>query len=248
MGKPKFYAVKNGRTPGIYFNWNDCKQQVEGFPEAKYKSFSSVTDACSYIEAPESPEDSMPQTLADAATPDVPFGPYAFVDGSFNENNGMYGYGGFLDVHGHRYPITGAGSEPELSAMRNVAGEIKGSMAAVMKAEELGIRELTILYDYRGIEEWATGGWKANNPATKAYKEFMDPSNRKVDIVFEKVAAHTGIEGNEMADVMAKSAVGIPLTKSQQRLFERAMATGSRDGILDIPEETGISGEQELET
>ena len=248
MAKQKFYAVKTGRTPGIYFNWSDCKQQVDGFPDAKYKSFSSVTDACSYIEGPESPEDNMPQTLADAAAPDVPSGPYAFVDGSFNENNGMYGYGGFLDVNGHRYPVMGSGSDPELSAMRNVAGEIAGSMAAVTKAEELGLRELTVLYDYKGIEEWATGGWKTNNPATKAYKEFMDPSNRKVDVVFEKVAAHTGIEGNEMADVMAKSAVGIPLTRSQQQLFERAMATGSREGILDIPEEVGVSDEQELET
>ena len=121
-------------------------------------------------------------------------------------------------------------------------------MAAVSKAEELGVRELTILYDYMGIEQWATGKWKTNNPATQAYKDFMNPDHRKVDIKFEKVAAHTGIEGNEMADVMAKSAVGIPLTKSQQQLFERAMAAGSREGILEIPVEANISSEAELET
>ena len=67
----------------------------------------------------------MPQTLADAAATGVPSGAYAFVDGSFNENNGLYGYGGFLDVHGRRYPIIGSGNDPELSAMRNVAGEIE---------------------------------------------------------------------------------------------------------------------------
>ena len=248
MAKQKFYAVKIGRTPGIYFNWTDCKQQVDGFPQAEYKSFGSVTDAYAFIEGSKNPQDDMPQPLADAASTDVPLGSYAFVDGSFNENNGLYGYGGFLDVHGRRYPIMGSGNDPELSAMRNVAGEIRGSMAAVLKAEELGIRELTILYDYMGIEQWATGGWKTNNPATQAYKEFMSPDNRKVDIRFEKVAAHTGIEGNEMADVMAKSSVGIPLTKSQQQLFERAMVAGSREGILDIPAEVNISSESELET
>lgn len=245
--KQKFYAVKIGRTPGIYFNWSDCKQQVDGFPDAKYRSFSSVTDACSYIEAPESPEDNIPQTLADAVQPkDIPNGPYAFVDGSFNEKTGVYGYGGFLDVNGRRYPVMGSGNESDLSTMRNVAGEIAGSMAAVKKAEELGLREITMLYDYRGIEEWATGGWKANNSATQAYKDFMNPSQRKVHVVFEKVAAHTGIEGNEMADVMAKTSVGIPLTKSQQKLFEQAMEMGVRDGISGIDVEVGQSSEMEM--
>ena len=247
MAKQKFYAVKTGRTPGIYFNWSDCNQQVNGFSQAEYKSFGNVTDALSYIEGLESPQDSMPQTDKDAAPPkDVPDGPYAFVDGSFNEKTGTYGYGGFLDVNGRRYPVMGSGNEAELSAMRNVAGEIAGSMAAVRKAEELGLREITMLYDYRGIEEWATGGWKTNNPATQAYKDFMNPSQRKVHVIFEKVAAHTGIEGNEMADVMAKNSVGIPLTKSQQKLFDQAMNIGTREGIPGVSVESANTEEPEM--
>ena len=27
----KYYAVKKGKVPGIYFNWNDCKAMVEGY-------------------------------------------------------------------------------------------------------------------------------------------------------------------------------------------------------------------------
>jgi ribonuclease HI len=130
--------------------------------------------------------------------------------------------------------------------MRNVAGEIAGSMAAVRKAEELGLREITMLYDYRGIEEWATGGWKTNNPATQAYKDFMNPSQRKVHVIFEKVAAHTGIEGNEMADVMAKNSVGIPLTKSQQKLFDQAMNIGTREGIPGVSVESANTEEPEM--
>lgn len=234
MAKQKFYAVKTGRTPGIYFTWDDCHKQVEGFPHAAYKSFSTITDACAYIESPKSPQDVMPQTLEAAATPDVPEGPYAFVDGSFNGETGVYGYGGFLNVRGRKYPLMGSGSEPELSAMRNVAGEISGSMAAVRKAEELGLRELTILYDYKGIEEWASGHWKTNTDPTRMYKDFMNSDERKVHVVFEKVEAHTGIEGNEMADVMAKSAVGIPLTKSQKVLFDKALRAGVRDGVGSV--------------
>lgn len=43
--KRKFYVVWEGRSPGIYDNWEDCHEQIDGFPGAKYKSFESQTEA-----------------------------------------------------------------------------------------------------------------------------------------------------------------------------------------------------------
>ena len=93
--------------------------------------------------------------------------------------------------------------------MRNVAGEILGSMAAVEKAIELGLKELVIYYDYMGIEMWATGGWKRNKAGTIAYYEFMQRVRNQITITFQKVKGHSGVAGNEEADRLAKEAVGI---------------------------------------
>jgi len=41
----KFYVVWQGRTPGIYTDWNSCKQQVDKFAGAKYKSFPTMVEA-----------------------------------------------------------------------------------------------------------------------------------------------------------------------------------------------------------
>lgn len=41
----KFYVVWQGRTPGIYDNWTDCKAQIDGFPDARYKGFPSMGEA-----------------------------------------------------------------------------------------------------------------------------------------------------------------------------------------------------------
>lgn len=41
----KFYTVWEGRRPGVYNTWDECKRQVEGFPGAKYRSFTSRRDA-----------------------------------------------------------------------------------------------------------------------------------------------------------------------------------------------------------
>lgn len=45
MKKQKFYVVWNGVNPGIYDRWNDCKLQIEGYTNAKYKSFESLAEA-----------------------------------------------------------------------------------------------------------------------------------------------------------------------------------------------------------
>ncbi len=39
--KTKFYVVWQGAQKGIFDNWNDCKAQVEGQKQAKYKSFET---------------------------------------------------------------------------------------------------------------------------------------------------------------------------------------------------------------
>ena len=41
----KYYVVWEGQRPGIYDNWNDCKVQTAGYPNARYKSFKSRADA-----------------------------------------------------------------------------------------------------------------------------------------------------------------------------------------------------------
>ncbi len=45
MAKQKFYVVWEGHKPGVYKTWDDCKKQVDGFPQAKYKSFESAAEA-----------------------------------------------------------------------------------------------------------------------------------------------------------------------------------------------------------
>lgn len=40
----KYYAVKKGKVPGIYLNWNDCKAMVDDIG-AVYKSFKTIEEA-----------------------------------------------------------------------------------------------------------------------------------------------------------------------------------------------------------
>ena len=76
-------------------------------------------------------------------------------------------------------------------------------------AVEHGYQAVTIYYDYEGIEKWANGIWKANKPGTKRYQAFIAQKREDINIFFKKVAAHTGVEYNELADQLAKEALGL---------------------------------------
>ncbi len=45
MAKGKFYVVWKGRQTGIFADWETCKAQVNGFPEAQYKAFETRLEA-----------------------------------------------------------------------------------------------------------------------------------------------------------------------------------------------------------
>lgn len=41
----KYYVVWVGRQPGVYAAWEACKQQVEGYPQARYRAFATRGEA-----------------------------------------------------------------------------------------------------------------------------------------------------------------------------------------------------------
>lgn len=204
----KYYAVKKGKVPGIYLSWNDCKAMVDGYQGAVYKSFKTIEEAEKFITG-EKIISGMKASGKNTSESGETCSTYAFVDGSFNKGTHTYGYGGFLVTDNEKYVLQGADNDAEMATMRNVAGEIKGAEAAVKKAIELGIKELVIYYDYMGIEMWATGAWKRNKAGTIAYHDYIMSVREQIKLTFVKVKGHSGVEGNEEADKLAKQAVGI---------------------------------------
>ena len=44
-----YYAVKVGHHPGIYTNWNDCKQSITGYSNPVFRKFGTIEEAQNFI-------------------------------------------------------------------------------------------------------------------------------------------------------------------------------------------------------
>ena len=199
----KYYAVRQGRKPGIYETWPACQDQVKGFKNAQFKSFKTREEAQAFLDQ-EGPKE---EVLSDPLDPDTMV---AYVDGSYRAEDASYSFGVVCYFQDQEVEWSGRYRADEASSMRNVAGEICGAMEAMKFAQKKGMRKLILHYDYAGICHWALGDWKRNKVQTQAYHDFYQGCKDKLQVEFVKVEAHTGVQGNERADTLAKEADFIP--------------------------------------
>lgn len=235
-----YYAVKIGENPGIYGSWAECEKQVKGYPNAQFKKWKTREEAEAYINgnSTSTPHGSGVSSLGlGSKTPSFRENKekaelfpaqdgsltaieelfqstktdcIAYVDGSFEKDSGVYGYGVvFIEKNGNIEEYFDSGREESYQSMRNVSGEILGALKATSLAVEKGYSSIAIFHDYQGIASWAKGEWKCNKEKTIEYREKMLSYQKQIKITFHKVLAHSGDYFNERADSLAKQAVGI---------------------------------------
>lgn len=216
MAKKNFYVVVKGVVPGIYKTWAECQKNTSGYPGAIFKGFETKEEADAFFENGRMYEDQKTvkkQGITGEAGCQLRLEQeaeaIAYVDGSYEHSRKEYAYGVVMFYEGKEEHFAAKAAEPDMVSMRNVAGEIEGAKKAMLYCMEKGIKTLDIYYDYEGVEKWCTGVWKANKVGTKRYKEFYDEAKKCVNVRFVKVKGHSGDKYNDLADALAKGALGI---------------------------------------
>lgn len=193
-----FYAVRKGRKLGVFLSWSECEEQVKGFSGAEFKKFDSLVEAEAFAG----------KTLDEDIESEN--GPIFYVDGSFNNRTNRAGYGLVL-LKDNKVIIKDLGTTHphEITSLQNVLGEIKGAIKATDIAIANDYKNITIVYDYFGIEKWAKGQWGAKNEVTKYYQKVMKERMKYIKINFQKVKSHSNNKWNDEADRLAKIGSGI---------------------------------------
>ena len=212
----KYYSVYRGKSglPKILRSWDECKAEVIGCKGAIYKSFKTEKEAIEFLalNAEGKVETKKKSTVKkhEESLELENLGLVVYVDGSFSLEKENYSYGLVAINNGEEvYEDYGAGDDKDAVSLRNVAGEVLGSLKAVEYAIDNGYDQVTIVYDYQGVESWAIGTWKRNKTLTQNYHKVMQEKMKMINIRFIKVKGHSGDKYNDIADKLAKKALGI---------------------------------------
>ncbi|MGQ9609593.1 MAG: RNase H family protein [bacterium] len=124
-----------------------------------------------------------------------------YVDGSCI--NGCVGYG-IVILENEKIIAELSGTVPEnlVQGTNQVAGELFAVKKAIEWCQRNNVKEISIFYDYEGIEKWVSGNWKAKNPVTQEYVDFISKSGIKIH--WYKIHSHTGDPMNERVDRLAR--------------------------------------------
>jgi ribonuclease HI len=136
----------------------------------------------------------------------------AYTDGACSGNPGPGGWGVWLRAGKHEKELCGGEKDTTNQRM-----ELQAAIEALKALKKPS--EITIVTDSKyvlnGITEWIHGwkkkGWKNSKKEPVANRELweaLDALNQKHQVEWKWVKGHSGDEGNEKADELARS--GIP--------------------------------------
>ncbi|NFT08391.1 MULTISPECIES: ribonuclease H family protein [Clostridium] len=215
MGK-KVYAIKEGFDfknnkkieDKIVDTWAECLRYVKGVKNAKYKSFTDISEAKQFLNN----KNNLISKL-DGKYPEDCL--HIYVDGSYNIGTSQYSYGVVVVKDNVvEYIDSGIGESNPTNNIRQIAGELKGAIKGVEYALSCGEKKVVIFHDYAGICYHATGAWERKEASSKEYyKRMQELMNSGIEVIFVKVDSHTGDFFNELADEKCKEALDIKSDK-----------------------------------
>lgn len=210
MAPKKFYAVKRGRKPGIYFNWPDAKAEIDGFQGAVYKGFMNLQDAEEWLNSSaynSSQAKNSPSPSLEPGKDEV----IIYTDGGSLGNPGPGGYGAVILYNNKKTEISGG-----FKLTTNNRMELMGVIAALRELNQKD-KAITIFSDssyvVNGINKGWAKSWKKNNWIKSNKEPAINPDlwNELLDLIkplnisFEWVKGHSGNPLNEICDELAKS-------------------------------------------
>lgn len=139
----------------------------------------------------------------------------AYVDGSYNFETESSGSAVVLIINQNYRPrrIAFQRKYTSLKPYGPNISEMNAVKTAIKSAYSLGVTNLTIYYDWNGLEFFSLqSNIKVRHDVCqcfKQYADFVELKRKSMKISFVKVKAHSGVKFNTLADKMARVVASI---------------------------------------
>lgn len=225
-----YYAVANGRTIGIFLNWNECNNSVKGYKNALYKKFNTKEEADNFIKVNSQNIGDINNNIQNhniiinSKDDNIVFTPdyYVYTDGACSNNgrdNALAGIGIFFGINDNRNiskKIEGkqTNNTAELSAIIETYYIIENDILNGKKIAIVSDSEYAIKCVSSYGEKCYKKCWNVDIPNKDLVKMAYEMYKDKLNIRFIHIKAHTHNTdihsiGNDNADKLANIAIGL---------------------------------------
>lgn len=221
-----FYAVAKGHKSGVFTSWNDCKINIDGFPNPLFKKFDNLIDATNFI-------DDFNNNL------------YVYTDGACIHNgtkNAKAGIGIFFNKDNPNNLSKQLDNFNGNLILTNNIAELSAIIEAINIIKNFNILNKIIVTDSEYAIKCATSygqklqkkNWKSSKdgkiiPNLDLIKKIFNLTN-EFNIQYKHINAHTGKKdihsiGNYYADLLANQSINnlpsfnISSTSSISRIY-----------------------------
>lgn len=217
------YAIRRGSRTGLFSSWNECAKYVIGFPNAEYKKCKTFEEANEYLGVVERKKGTgltavvEPEPVKDTKEiyKNIPQHmlmeneAVAYIGDSFKDE--ISGSAVVFVTRDAKNVLKGASvGNADVLKQQSIAPKVLSVVMAIHEAESRGIKKLTLVYDYFGIQEWARGTWSTKTKLSQRYYEFIKEHTKSMDIDFVWLKANsskTKYPFAHLAEDAAKQAV-----------------------------------------
>jgi len=255
----KYYVIWTGRNTGVFTSWAYTKNQVDKFPQARYKSFKTQQEAeAAYTSGRSETSIITIKKNKNKKKLNVPFkgemehidleidhsanfDVNIFCDGACDPNPGEAG-SGLAVYRGAKlaellyglYNAQGTNNSAELNALYQAFHIAKEEIDQGNTVQILCDSKYSINCVTNWAFNWERKGWKRKTEGDIKNLDIIQQSHElykrlKGKVVVSHVSAHVGIEGNELADRM--SAYGIDQKEADLCLYRDTLDI---DAILKL--------------
>jgi ribonuclease HI len=226
-----YYAVANGRKKGVFSSWAEAKEQVEDFPNARYKKFENVQDAHNFVKGGGSlilgqlgVFMETPVSTQSTSSPFLPDTLVAFTDGACIHNGKRNAKASWAVVFPNHVQYNRSGlcvgqqtnNRAEYTALCK-AQELADQIDPQRKQKLIVYTDSQLLRDSmtKWLPSWKRNGWKKStgDPVlNRDLLERIDAMQQLRRIEIHHVRAHTGRQDwmskwNDTVDKLAKEAL-----------------------------------------
>jgi ribonuclease HI len=220
--RKSYYVVREGRNPGIYHTWEECKLQVDGFKGPVYKKFNNYEDAYNFFRGYQNQQGLLGHTNYGDVNAVNSESVEIYTDGACCNNGYSNAQAGIGVFFGDADPRNISEALPRnLIEEGHYPTNQLAELYAIARAMEVCIADHSIRtkpiilhtdskYSINCLTRWITT-WEKNcwfltngKPVKhQALLRAMKLQTQNLNIIFRHVAGHRGIHGNERADSLA---------------------------------------------